>query len=122
MGLVRFVAGVGFGIVGLLYAAAGLYPLLTAHNYPGVLGRSFTEAGRRRLAKAPGRYWRDWGAWIVATGLFWSSFGLFQIAKSWLTLVVAVTLLLASATALVDLFRTASQHGLLRWQSDRSPH
>ena len=29
----------------------------------------------------------------MATGLFWSSFGLFQIVKSWLTLVVAVILL-----------------------------
>lgn len=107
-------------IVGGAFVAAGSYPLIRGRNYPGVLGRSFTKAGTRKLETAPPKYWRALGAWVVVSGLFYSSLFIFLITESWPMLVLEGALLLASIITLVRWAMIARTHGLLRWQSPGS--
>jgi|SRR5215472_6383053 len=107
-------------IVGVIFVAAGLYPLIRGRNYPGVLGRSFTKAGTRKFENAPAEYWRALGAWMVLSGLVYSGLWALQITKGWAMRAFDVALLLASIVALVRWVMIAHSHALLRWPSPDS--
>ena len=54
------------GGIGILM---GAWPLLSGRNYPGVLGRGFTQGDNLRLKRAPAGYFRAMGATIATAGL-----------------------------------------------------
>ena len=60
--LVLMVGG-AIGVVG------GAWPLLSGRNFPGVLGRGFTQGDNVRLQRAPAIYFRAMGATIATSGL-----------------------------------------------------
>jgi formate hydrogenlyase subunit 3/multisubunit Na+/H+ antiporter MnhD subunit len=112
------ILGGAIGVVG------GLWPLLTGRNFPGVLGRGFTNGDNLRLKRAPAIYFRAMGASIATFGLLILDLG----AAFWLSAVAPATdptlLAIAGAIAamalagsLVWLLVLTHRHKLFRWNA-----
>jgi uncharacterized BrkB/YihY/UPF0761 family membrane protein len=48
---------------------SGGWLLVMGRNFPGVLGRGFTQSDETRIRRAPPRYWRVGGAISLVTGM-----------------------------------------------------
>jgi multisubunit Na+/H+ antiporter MnhG subunit len=66
---VRFDFITFFVVLGAIGVAGGAWPLLTGQNYPGWLGKGFTQGGSLRLKRAPAIYFRATGATVTSAGL-----------------------------------------------------
>ena len=107
---------------GAIGIAGGLWPLLTGRNFPGVLGRGFTNSDNLRLKRAPAIYFRALGATVASAGLFVLYVGvLIELAPDaappgliFATTAGGVALFLASFGWLVLL---AHRHKLFRWNT-----
>jgi multisubunit Na+/H+ antiporter MnhG subunit len=109
-------------IGGAVGVAGGLWPLLTGRNFPGILGRGFTNGDNLRLKRAPSIYFRAMGATIATFG----SFILYLGVLVWLSAsrppsdagvvgVVGTLILIAVSASLAWLLWLTNRHKLFRW-------
>lgn len=109
---------------GAIGVGGGLWPLLTGRNFPGVLGRGFTNGDNLRLKRAPAIYFRAMGASIATFGLLILDLG----AVVWLSAVAPATdptlLAILGAVAAVALVGSLAwllvltyRHKLFRWNA-----
>jgi hypothetical protein len=108
-------------VVGTAGVLGGLWPLLTGRNFPGVLGRGFTQGDNLRLKRAPAIYFRAMGATIATFGLFvlyvgailWLSAGLPTAAFGFVGTFIAISCFASLAWLLWLTYR----YKLFRWNA-----
>jgi uncharacterized BrkB/YihY/UPF0761 family membrane protein len=116
--------GLFLGGIGLMSVLSGGWLLIAGRNFPGVLGRGFTQSDEIRIRRAPPRYWRVAGAISLASGvLAFAALTIFatnptpsRSAVVLLSALVAVYFLVF--TPLVAWFIALSaKHRLFRWDN-----
>jgi hypothetical protein len=65
----RLLPGFVLGVIGLVGVLSGAWLLIAGRNFPGVLGRGFTQGDEIRIRRAPSQYWRVGGAISLLTGM-----------------------------------------------------
>ena len=111
-------------IGGAVGVVGGAWPLLSGRNYPGVLGRGFTNGDNLRLKRAPAGYFRAMGATVATAGLLVFDLGIIV----WLSTAPPAGGVTALATigavagiaffgSLIWLLVLAHRHKLYRWNA-----
>ncbi len=110
--------------LGALGLALGAWPLLTGRNFPGLLGRGFTQRQNIRLVRAPAIYFRAMGATVTSAGLAMLSMTVFIGLSSTPTaadLVLAATLMALGLIGVIGsvtwLFVVAYRHKMFIWDA-----
>jgi multisubunit Na+/H+ antiporter MnhG subunit len=113
-----------FVVLGATGVAGGAWPLLAGRNYPGWLGRGFTQGGSLRLKRAPTIYFRATGATVTSAGLVNLYVAYLMALSSMAGVVELATAAVLGALVFVALFGSlawmlvlAYRHKLFRWNA-----
>ena len=111
-----------FGILGTLVLVLGAWLLVTGKNFPGLLGRGFTQGDNLRMKRAPAQFIRALGlmsvlAWFFAFFSAWIVSLLPRPSTESMVIVgvVAAIFVIPMGASFAWLMLVAARHRLFRW-------